>query len=77
MYKRQVLTPVFALKEIAPVTATVLTNLVGACAVAAYAGVATWLILLVVKPLAGLRVTAEEEQLGLDLAQHGEMISGA
>ena len=71
------LTPVFALKEIAPVTATVVTNLIGACAVAAYAGVATWLILLVVKPLAGLRVTAEEEHLGLDLAQHGEMISGS
>jgi Amt family ammonium transporter len=72
-----VLTPVFALKEIAPVTATVMTNLMGACAVAVYAGVATWLILLVVKPLAGLRVTAAEEELGLDLAQHGEMISGA
>jgi len=72
-----VLTPVFALKEIAPVTATILTNLTGALAVTLYAGAMTFLILLVVKPLAGLRVTAEEEVLGLDLAQHGEMISGA
>lgn len=72
-----VLTPVFALKEIAPVTATILTNLTGAVAVTLYAGAMTFLILLVVKPLAGLRVTAEEEALGLDLAQHGEMISGA
>lgn len=72
-----VLTPVFALKEIAPVTATILTNLTGAVAVTLYAGAMTFIILLVVKPLAGLRVTAEEEALGLDLAQHGEMISGA
>ncbi|ROZ64434.1 ammonium transporter [Ramlibacter sp. WS9] len=72
-----VLTPVFALKEIAPVTASVATNLLGALSVMAYAGVATWLILLLVKPLAGLRVTEEEERLGLDIAQHGEMISGA
>ncbi len=72
-----VLTPVFALKEIAPVTATILTNLTGALAVTVYAGAMTLLILIVVKPLAGLRVTAEEEGLGLDLAQHGEMISGA
>ncbi|OOG42827.1 ammonium transporter [Polaromonas sp. A23] len=72
-----VLTPVFALKEIAPVTATILTNLTGALAVTFYAGAMTFIILLVVKPLAGLRVTAEEEALGLDLAQHGEMISGA
>ena len=71
-----VLTPVFALKEIAPVTASVLTNLIGAFSVMAYAGVMTWLILMVVKPLAGLRVTPEEEKVGLDIAQHGEMISG-
>ena len=71
-----VLTPVFALKAIAPVTASVLTNLIGALSVMAYAGAMTWLILMVVKPLAGLRVTAEEESVGLDIAQHGEMISG-
>ena len=70
-----VLTPVFALSDIAPVTATVFTNLLGAMAVMAYAGAATWVILLVVKPLAGLRVDADSEKMGLDVSQHGEMLS--
>lgn len=69
-----ILTPVFALKEIAPVTATVWTNLLGAAAVMAYAGAATWIILLVVKPLAGLRVDEAAEKVGLDVSQHGEML---
>jgi len=34
-------------------------------------------VLLVVRPLAGLRVTEKEEALGLDLAQHGEMVAGS
>lgn len=72
-----VLTPVFAVKAIAPITATVWTNLTGALAVTIYAAVATYIILKVVKPLAGLRVTEKEEELGLDIAQHGEMISGS
>ncbi|MES2946052.1 MAG: ammonium transporter [Pseudomonadota bacterium] len=69
-----VLTPVFALSEIAPVTATILTNLTGALVVMTYAGMATWLILLVVGPIAGLRVDAESEKIGLDVSQHGEML---
>jgi len=70
-----VLTPVFALKEIAPITATVATNLLGAAVVMLYAGAVTWVILMVVKPLAGLRVSAEDERIGLDVSQHGEMLS--
>ncbi len=70
-----VLTPVFALTEIAPVTATVWTNLMGAVAVFVYAGVATWVILMVIKPIAGLRVDATSEKIGLDVSQHGEMLS--
>ena len=70
-----ILTPVFALKEIAPITATILTNLTGGLAVAAYAAVMTWLILQLVKPLAGLRVSADDERVGLDISQHGEMLS--
>jgi len=69
------LTPVFALPEIAPVTATVLTNLTGAVAVTLYAAGMTWLILQLVRPLAGLRVDAEAEKVGLDVSQHGEMLS--
>ena len=69
-----VLTPVFALSEIAPITASVWTNLTGAVAVMAYAGAATWLILSVVKVLSGLRVDAAAENIGLDISQHGEML---
>lgn len=70
-----VLTPVFALKAIAPVTATVSTNLLGALAVMAYAGAATWIILQVVRLMAGLRVNDAAEKVGLDASQHGEMLS--
>ncbi|MBC7620647.1 MAG: ammonium transporter [Candidatus Saccharibacteria bacterium] len=69
-----VLTPVMALKAIAPITSTFMTNLTGALAVSLYAGGMTYVVLMIVKPIAGLRVTAKEEEIGLDLAQHGEMI---
>lgn len=72
-----VLTPVLALREIAPITATILTNLTGAVVVMLYAGAMTFVILLIVKPLAGLRVSADEERIGLDLAQHGETIENS
>lgn len=67
-----VLTPVFADKAIAPVTATVLTNVTGALAVVVYTAVVTWIILKFINFLSALRVTAKEEVVGLDLAQHGE-----
>lgn len=70
-----ILTPIFALEEIAPVTATIVTNLLGAVVVMVYAGVMTWIILMVVKPLAGLRVNEDDERMGLDVSQHGEMLS--
>jgi ammonium transporter, Amt family len=69
------LTPVLALPEVAPVTATLLTNLAGALAVSAYSAVATWIILLVTRPLAGLRVDQDAERIGLDVSQHGEMLA--
>ena len=69
-----VLTPVFALKEIAPITATVLTNLTGAVAVMLYAGAMTWVILQMVRFIAGLRVDTTAEKVGLDASQHGEML---
>lgn len=70
-----VLTPVFALRDIAPVTSTVWTNLLGAMSVMAYAAAATWVILLVVKFLVGLRVDMQSEMMGLDVSQHGEMLN--
>ena len=66
-----VLTPVFAVAAIAPVTATVLTNLTGVLAVMAYAATVTWFILMFTK----LRVGEVEENVGLDISQHGEMLT--
>ena len=70
-----VLVPVFALREIAPVTSTIITQAAGALAVMAYAAVVTWFILLLIKLTIGLRVSAEAETMGLDVSQHGEMLS--
>jgi Amt family ammonium transporter len=69
------LTPVFATAVIAPVTASVWTNAVGALAVMAYAGVATWIILRLIGLVTRLRVKPEAERVGLDIAEHGEMLS--
>jgi ammonium transporter, Amt family len=69
-----VMLPLFALKEIAPVTATVATQAVGAFAVMAYAGIMTALILWLIKAVMGLRVDADAEKMGLDVSQHGEML---
>jgi Amt family ammonium transporter len=67
-----VLTPVFASPAIAPITSDVPTNTVGAVVVCLYSGLMTWIILSVIKAVSGLRVSAKEENIGLDLAQHGE-----
>jgi Amt family ammonium transporter len=69
------LTPLLATTAIAPVTATVLTNGVGALAVMAHAGLMTWAILRGIGLFVRLRVDAEEEKVGLDIAQHGEMLA--
>ncbi len=70
-----VLTPVFALKAIAPVTADVATNALGAAAVMAYTGLMTWGILKALDFIAGLRVNPRDEHVGLDLSQHGESLA--
>ena len=70
-----ILTPVFATVAIAPITATVLTQSMGALAVLAYAGVATFVILKFISMFARLRVDDEQEKVGLDIAQHGEMLA--
>jgi Amt family ammonium transporter len=70
-----VLTPVFALKAIAPVTADIATNALGAAAVMAYTGLMTWGILKALDFIAGLRVNARDEHVGLDLSQHGESLA--
>jgi ammonium transporter, Amt family len=70
-----VLTPLFASAAIAPVNGTVWTNLLGAFSVAAYAGVATWIIMRGIGLAMALRVKVEHEEVGLDIAEHGEMLS--
>jgi Amt family ammonium transporter len=70
-----VLTPVFASAAIAPVTAGVWTNTIGALAVMVYAGVGTWIILRAIGLVMSLRVKVEHERVGLDIAEHGEALS--
>ena len=70
-----VLTPVFAESAIAPVTSNVITNTVGGLAVMAYAALATFVILKLISFFVPLRVDEAEEKVGLDVAQHGEMLA--
>ncbi len=70
-----VMTPLLANPRIAPVTASVWTNTLGALVVMAYAAGGTWLILRMIGLVASLRVAADQERVGLDIAQHGEMLS--
>jgi Amt family ammonium transporter len=53
-------------------TAQLANQFRGVVFTAALAGTATWLLLKLVNALVGLRVSAEEEDSGLDLTQHGE-----
>ncbi len=47
-------------------------NVIGAVAVTVYAFVVTYIIALAIDRTLGLRVSEEEEYVGLDLSQHGE-----
>ncbi len=69
------LTPVFASSAMAPVTSTAWANTLGALAVMVYAGAMTWALLKLIAWFAPLRVSQSEEAIGLDMAQHGEMLS--
>ena len=51
----------------------VVTQLVAVGATIAYAVVATFIIVKVVDVLLGIRVKAEDEEMGLDLSVHGEV----
>jgi Amt family ammonium transporter len=44
----------------------------GVVACAAWCAILTWVILMVLKAVVGLRVGDEKETEGLDLAEHGE-----
>jgi Amt family ammonium transporter len=49
-----------------------LVNAVAAFAVLGYAFIATWVIGTVIDRTIGLRVSEDEEYVGLDICQHGE-----
>jgi Amt family ammonium transporter len=76
-----ILTGVFATKTINPAGADgvlygsydlLKANLMGAGAVVAYTVIATFIVMKVVSHFMDVRVSAEEEQSGLDKTQHGE-----
>jgi Amt family ammonium transporter len=69
------LTPALANPAIAPVTSSILNNTLGALAVMVYTAIITWTVLKVTDIVIGLRVSEKQEALGLDLAQHGEMLT--
>jgi ammonium transporter, Amt family len=69
-----VLTPLLASERVAPVTDSAWVNTLGALAVMAWSAFGTWLILRLISLVVPLRVSAEEEALGLDISQHGEML---
>jgi ammonium transporter, Amt family len=71
------LTPVFGNENIAKVTDTIWVNLLGAGAVMAWSALATFVILKAISWVTPLRVNAAQERLGLDIAQHGEMLQAA
>ncbi|MCC6346606.1 MAG: ammonium transporter [Nitrospirales bacterium] len=49
-----------------------LTQIIAAVVTLVYSGIATYLLFLIIKAIAGVRVTTEEEITGLDESQHGE-----
>ena len=49
-----------------------IVQLVGVVAIGVYTGVLTWVIVKIVSAVMGLRVSAEEEQTGLDITEHDE-----
>src|SRR4030095_6140124 len=76
-----IMTGVFATKAINPAgndgllygnPSLVVTQLIAVAVTVAFAAVGSGIILLVVKAVMGLRVTEQEERMGLDLSQHSE-----
>ena len=66
------MTPVMATAAVAPITATVWTNALGALTVMAYAGGATWIILKLISVVLPLRVDAEVRRSDSTLRSTGE-----
>jgi Amt family ammonium transporter len=69
-----ILTGVFADKAIGGVDANLMMQIMGTFATLMYSGIATWIILLLVDLVIGLRVSDDDEQDGLDISQHAERV---
>ncbi|MES2885202.1 MAG: ammonium transporter [Pseudomonadota bacterium] len=69
-----VLTGVFANPDIGGVAGNPLTQTLGALVTLLYSASVSLLILLVLKYTIGLRVSADDEDVGLDITQHGEAV---
>ncbi len=70
-----VLTGVFASKEIGGMKGDLVVQSIGALVTLLYSGAVSLFILLLIKWTIGLRVTQDQEVLGLDIAQHGERVA--
>jgi len=68
------LTGVFASKEISGVEGSVLTQLWGVGTTLIYGFVMSYIILKVIDMTMGLRVTEDQERVGLDITLHGERV---
>lgn len=68
------LTGVFASKQISGLDVSFTTQAIGAFSTLLYSLVVSWMILSLIDWTIGLRVEPEQEQLGLDLALHGEQV---
>jgi Amt family ammonium transporter len=68
------LTGVFASKEISGAEGSVITQLWGVGATVIYGFVTSFVILKLIDWTIGLRVTEDQERIGLDISQHGESI---
>jgi Amt family ammonium transporter len=68
------LTGVLNVKEISGVDGSLMTQFYGVVTTLLYSGIMSYIILKVIDMVIGLRVSADEEREGLDLALHGEKV---
>lgn len=60
--------------EMNPVMTQVGIQTASVVATMVYAGAVSWILLKIIDVVMGLRVTSDEERMGLDLSLHGERI---
>jgi ammonium transporter, Amt family len=68
------LTGVFANKEISGQDASVATQAIGVACTLIYSGVVSYILLKIIDMTIGLRVSEEDERMGLDVSLHGEHV---